>query len=615
MFYDSEGNFVPMETVPFVPGAGFTGSAQYYAPPEFLTPGELEEWNKLNLALKRGAQWPDIRNGVAGVVYDGTWRPLASFVADVTKRQREIVAGHVVGRSEFEQPGEGPPTFPWENGDGTHARHGGVRGGGPATRRGNVRGEETVARGGIGTGETEEDERQTGTGDTYNEQTDWAEDVLNPPDGTTDTTDTTDTTEEPGGRGGTPGGGTTTTGTPDEDVTTEEEPPGDGGGAGEGGTAPPGWDQAAYDSLGPNAKAYVDANPDPTQHPDGAPAWQGGFDAAKALDDAGDGEDGTGPDDYNDFWDQMGDWGDDLPDDFDPANIGKDPAVDRFINDLLNADWNLSDEEKFAVRKEVEEGVQAALSNLSARGLGRGSKAVQSITIGEIQARLEIARKQGDLRTDLIEQQLNAVRIQAGREAQSASNFFTYRGQEYDRTVADRNFYAWYREQKLDEVRNAQGYSLEQRMMALKEDYLALDQDKQAEMVRQFNEEFSMAFDAQVFDQIMRGAEFDQSVIDSDRSYELRQTALAMDWLSTQREQDIQEMLGIGKLEMERWIAGERIAIDRMGLALHHLAIMNNMDISLAQINADLAALEAEQGDDFWDTALQYGFTIAKLFG
>lgn len=304
--------------------------------------------------------------------------------------------------------------------------------------------------------------------------------------------------------------------------------------------------------------------------------------------------------DFNDFLTNVSDMASEgLPEGTSAEDIGQNENVSKFLDSLINADPELSPEEEGVIRRTVADATQRALSSLSARGLGRGSEAARTILQGEIMADWEVAQKKGELRQQTIDNALAAIGVEAGRESQRAQNFFTYQGQQFDSTVANRNFYLAVKQQNLAEVKNAQDKTFQEAANELAQNYFNLSADEQAQKVKEFESTFGLALNKQNFEQAMQTKQYDQSVIDSNRSYELNKQAQLNEWLLTTREQDIQETLGMNEIEVRKWIAGEQITLEQASQQIQTWATQLGFEIDMAQIEAGLAQAR-EAGESAW---------------
>ena len=83
------------------------------------------------------------------------------------------------------------------------------------------------------------------------------------------------------------------------------------------------------------------------------------------------------------------------------------------------------------------------------------------------------------------------------------------------------------------------------------------------------------------------------------------------DFILQTNDQQLRRDLGIGQLDLQRWVSGEQISNQSMANAIQLLATQYNYDISLAQIQTELAAIRA-QGGDALDTITNIGLLVVK---
>jgi len=327
----------------------------------------------------------------------------------------------------------------------------------------------------------------------------------------------------------------------------------------------------------------------------------------------------TSPEDYKAFIDDLGSLASESllegATAEDIENLGQNKKVNEFLDKVMDWDPELSSEEKGAIRSRMDKGIQAAVSKLSGAGMGLSSGTVKAIAQGEIMFELEVARAQDNLRTEKLQAALNAAGIETGREKQRAENVFTFEGQELNRDVANQNFYAVTQSQKLEEVKNDQGNTLAERAMEIKEDYLALDEKKQEDMLKQFEAEFGLTVDKTAFDQMIEKGEFDLSVIDSDRMYQLQATQQINDFMLKATDLEIQDKLGMARIDLEAWVAGERIDLDTVSNAIRRMAVNNQHDVDKAKLEVMLAEIEAGGETDWLNFTADLLPVLGFVFG
>lgn len=251
--------------------------------------------------------------------------------------------------------------------------------------------------------------------------------------------------------------------------------------------------------------------------------------------------------------------------------------VDDFVTKLIKDGYELSAEEEATIRREMGQATQRALSTLSARGLGRSSEAVGAIVQGEIGAETAVGQAKARVRAEGTEAGLKASAL-----VQSANEL------NLNKTVADRNYQLATRDQNLNALKNEQDVSFQDRAMDLKE----LDS---AAAIKQMEQEFGLKIDAQAWEQFKQGKELDFTAIDLDQTNTFRNAQLASDFVLKTRDQDIEQALGISRIDLERAINEKRIDLDKMELALSQ--VFKNLDIEIKREEIR-AAVEAAEGDD-----------------
>jgi hypothetical protein len=250
--------------------------------------------------------------------------------------------------------------------------------------------------------------------------------------------------------------------------------------------------------------------------------------------------------------------------------IEADPRVDKFLDDILANAGELSPEEEATLRREVQAGVQKALSGISARGLGRSSEALGVITQGAIAEETAVGAAKRDVREKGQQLQLRAAEIMTNR------------------TEADRNYDLAVKSGNLDSLKNAQNQTLLQRAQQL-------DWSKFEESKKQLEREFGLALDDAELRKFIATGELTMKAIDLDQTNTFRNQNMANEFLLTVREQDIQQHLGLSKLDVEKWIAGENIGVEKMSLALQRAMAMAGIDVETMKIQAMMEM--AKEGD------------------
>jgi transposase len=262
--------------------------------------------------------------------------------------------------------------------------------------------------------------------------------------------------------------------------------------------------------------------------------------------------------------------------------IESNEKADKFLDDLIANAGELSPEEEATLRREVQAGVQKALSGISNRGLGRSSEALGVITQGAIAEETAVGAAKRDVREKGQQLQLRAAEIMTNR------------------TEADRNYDLAVKSGNLDSLKNAQNQTLLQRAQQL-------DWSKFEESKNQLEREFGLALDDAELRKFIATGELDLKAIDLDQTNQLRRTQMANEFLLGVREQDINEKLGLAKLDMEKWMKGEDIDMAKVEVATRKFLTMFGLEHETQMVLAQLQGAK-EQGK--WDTWSQIGQTI-----
>lgn len=385
--------------------------------------------------------------------------------------------------------------------------------------------------------------------------------------------------------------------------------------------SPGGWDPDTYAQLGENAKAFADENPNPNQYPGGVLEWNKAMDAALAQDAGSPTEETTEetteaeePDTWDDFMEEVFKAGEGLEFDFsDIEALTDNPQFQAVIDELLSGTGEISEEEESSIRRRVGESTQRALSNASARGLGRSSEAVKAMVYGEWLADFEVATRDNEISATHNENLKEAAKLLLERSQQKSSNTFAWGGLQVQYDIANQNYQAAMRDLDITAIRDANNASIQDRVTTIQEEAQDFTEEQWADTQKQWEAEFGLAFDSEKFKQMITEGQFKLDALDSDRTYHLKQVAIVNSHLEKMTELEITDKFNMSKLELQKWMAGEGFDIDEASLKLQEWGMQMGFELDLATIQAGLQA-QRDANEAGWQQQTGQLFTnLARL--
>jgi len=273
--------------------------------------------------------------------------------------------------------------------------------------------------------------------------------------------------------------------------------------------------------------------------------------------------------------------------------------TDQFLTNLMQSVGTLSWEEEATIRRQGSEAIQAALSGASGRGMGRSSEATGMMVQGEFKTQEMLGAAKKSAREQGLAFGLQAAALQT--ERQTAKN----------------NLAVAMSGQNIELIKNQAGQSLQEYLAKHQVEMdlrgATLDEAKFEQFKLDAEREFGLKLDDQELKKFIETGELTLSAINIDETNRLQQLKIANDFLLTQRDQDIQEKLGISKLELEKWIAGEQIDVQKMATATQKALAMLGYNIQIEQIRAALAAAEATDDPSIFADIAGLGAMLAFL--
>lgn len=299
-----------------------------------------------------------------------------------------------------------------------------------------------------------------------------------------------------------------------------------------------------------------------------------------------------------------------------PAAIQESGVLDDVFEKLIEEMGGVSDEEKSTIRKKYEVATTKALSGLSGRGLGRGSEAIVAAVKGEIGATAEIATEEREARAQAVEAAKAAGELALESRGQSYDAYFKQQVVDIDRSVADQNYQLAIQDQNLAELKNAQGHSMDEAKLALEERLglrsADLSDAQFQEAQRQFEADFGLRFDDQGFKQWLQTGELNLAVLDLQETTRLNEMRIANDFVISEAGLQLERDLGLAENELQRWIAGEKVDLERASQAIERWGRQMGFDLAEKEILVQLTAIE-EGGPGTLQTLASIGMTIAKF--
>ena len=256
------------------------------------------------------------------------------------------------------------------------------------------------------------------------------------------------------------------------------------------------------------------------------------------------------------------------------------PTVDGFLNDLITKGYELSAEEEATIRRNVDTAIRSSLSGLSARGLGRSSEAAGAIVQGEIAKEQQVGEAKARVRQEGTEAGLKAVGLI--RDAQRLN---------LDTSQAKANYQIASAGQNLEALKNEQNVSFQERALQLK----GMETKAQIAMMEK---EFGLKIDELEFQKFIQTGELNAKIFDIEGTQRINEMKVANDFILGQTDLEIQDKLGISKLELEKWMAGEQFDLNKLELSLDTMLKKLDLGIEREKIAAALAAADAD-GDAF----------------
>lgn len=252
--------------------------------------------------------------------------------------------------------------------------------------------------------------------------------------------------------------------------------------------------------------------------------------------------------------------------------ISGETYADSFLKDLIDKGFTLSPEEAETIRREIEGATQKALSGLSARGLGRGSEAAGVIAQGEF----ETVRQIGEAKA--------RVRKEGTEAALKASQMFE------DRLNSDRNYQIATSGQNLEALKNAQDVSFRDRAQQLKE----METGAAIDLMER---EFGLKIDELEWKKFIETGELNAKIFDIEGTQRLQEIKIVNDYWLAKSDLELQERLGLSKLDLDRWMAGEQVDLDKASIAITRMFKEMELEIEEAKIRAALAAAGTDEFD------------------
>ncbi len=332
--------------------------------------------------------------------------------------------------------------------------------------------------------------------------------------------------------------------------------------------------------------------------------------AAKAIRDflgisGGDGDTGdTGDEgDDDDPIPSLIDLLNDLPNLFDDNGIVDTDVLDKFIESWLTSNFNLTDEQMATLRRQGGEATQRALSTLSARGMGRSSEVIRAAVLGEHETTRSIAEAQDRKFAQGTAAQLQAANLYLQKRGQDIGAYFQQMVINVDIAVASANYDLAFRQFKLDEIKNDQDVAFRQAAQDLAEQMQIWQQDFSQTQFDAYQQElerqFGLATSEFELKRFIQTGELDLSVFVAEENLHLQEMRDANAYLLEASDQDLRRDLGMGALELQEAMFEGKMSMDNAILLFQKWAKMQDINLSWAEIEVQLAAIEAE-GDSSW---------------
>lgn len=161
---------------------------------------------------------------------------------------------------------------------------------------------------------------------------------------------------------------------------------------------------------------------------------------------------------------------------------------------------------------------------------------------------------------------------------------------KYD--LAEKNWGLAERAQTLDELENSQGYGLEERMVALKEELGIRSADLEDARFRHYRETIEKEFGIRLRDQELREfietGRLQMDVIDMGWRNTIAERQEMHNWMLGTEGLRVQELLGMSQIEANLIIQGEWISVEREAQMLAHYMHDSQLDFDYTELRAQI---------------------------
>lgn len=318
--------------------------------------------------------------------------------------------------------------------------------------------------------------------------------------------------------------------------------------------------------------AFTTANPDPSQYTaaDGATgvaAWRRDLSVAQKQRDAAAVTGDTGTAEVTP-----------PPPLTTPADQAQQSSViDDFISHFMQNKGDISPEEEATIRRQMGEAKNQFISSMSAKGMGLSS----AEAIGEAQrgfaTEAAVGQAKQHARDVGIEQSLKAAQLGVEKLRDDQGNSV--------------NTYLANLKAQID----TGTLTLEGKKVDLARDEvtgkLKLSQEQLNETTREFNHQYNLNLTSEQFNEFLQTGRLNLDALTQDQRNALETRTEADRVMLTMRDQDIQQMLGIGKQTLENWLAGQNVDLAQGRLAFDKWAAYEGFKLDQQQVNAAWQAM------------------------
>jgi len=300
----------------------------------------------------------------------------------------------------------------------------------------------------------------------------------------------------------------------------------------------------------------------------------------------------------------------------------------ELLDSIMKQSPELTPEQRAVIERDADEAMASALSALSARGIGLGSDAAKALVYGEFQKKSMIAAEQARIRSENTRNALAA----AGLSIENLKNAQGYsmqqrlatlqetlgiadivqkqqdsaaRANEFAQTFGldqakfgeavrqyDKSF--GLDEAKFEEIKKqfADTFGLDTEKFKAAVDQFektfGLDKDKLAEAKREFEAEYLVKVEDQAFMHALQTGQLSLEAIRVDNSQQLALIQEANDVIQKTADRDLEERLGISKLQLTAMLSGREMDISEASLGLQKWMAQMGYQVDLAKIEAGL---------------------------